>query len=639
VVNNPIGKRKSEFLSTMKIPFSITFKLLLFILPLVFLPIAIVGYLSYYASVERVSRLSRDEQMLQAEVAAAKINNIFQSCRTDLETIVRFPVITDYYLSMMYGLEKEIEPSRKKIEKLFRDFIVRSPYYYQIRFLDRDNREVVKVSADGTESRVSVHRTHSFFQHTRRTGKESLYISEITYSASRDGFVIHIAKLLESIMEKFAGSVVIDLDYDKVIDLVETIRVGEQGYAFMVDQLGRTIAHPQFKPYEYNLSKYPDPRLREFIIDMMAGETGWERYYYLGENAAAYAPIPAMNWSLAVSISIEEFKREAKAIRTRIIQIVVATLFLVGLVVSVLSHNLLRPVRRLVIATERIAGGDLSQEIPVKSRDELGILTGSFNRMIVNLRDTQNELIRSGKLVALGRLSAGVAHEIRNPLNAMKGAIVHLKRRRPDDPLIQEYTQLILEEISRLNLFVTDFLYLARQSPPNPVPANINEMIRNIFTLFEEKLREKAISVAMSLDPSMPLLQIDPHQMEQVIVNLLINAMDAMSEGGNLEVSTTINRDDRQAVSRAKALIIIKDDGAGISREDLQNAFDPFFSNKEGGTGLGLPISLGIVESHGGLLNIRSRDDKGTTVIIELPMSEKHMAEEIEYEKEDLNRG
>ncbi|MCJ7809726.1 MAG: HAMP domain-containing protein, partial [Desulfobulbaceae bacterium] len=446
-------------LNIVKIRFSITFKLLLFILPLVFLPIAIVGYLSYHASVEQVSRLSRAEQMLQAKVAAAKINGIFESCRMDLETVSHLPAIEDYYSATTNGLKAEAKDSQEKIVKLFKDFVARSPYYCQIRFLDKDGRELVGVSALGRGGQHSSQQSKTSLQQDRYVNGEPLHISGISPSSSRQGFVVYFAKPFINIQKEFAGEVVIDLDYDKVIDLVKEVRVGEQGFAFMVDQLGRTIAHPQFRPYEYNLSKYPDPRLREFVIDMMAGETGWKRYYYLGEKAAAYAPIPVMNWSLAVSIPIEEFKREAEAIRTRVIQVVVATLFLVGLVVAVLSYNLLRPVRRLVAATEWIAGGDLSQEIPVKSRDELGTLTRSFNSMIVNLRDTQNELVRSEKLVALGRLSAGVAHEIRNPLNAMKGAIVHLKRRRSDDPLLQEYTEIILEEISRLNEFATEFLY------------------------------------------------------------------------------------------------------------------------------------------------------------------------------------
>ena len=622
----------------MTIRFSITFKLLLFILPLVFLPIAIVGYLSYHASVERVSRLSRAEQMLQAKMVAAKINGIFESCCMDLETVSYLPAIEDYYFATINGLKAETKDSQKKILKIFKDFVERSPYYCQIRFFDKDGRELVGASALGRGGQHSSQQSKISLKQDRYANGAPLHISGISPSPSRQGFVIYFAKPFINIQKEFVGEVVIDLDYDKVIDLVKEVRVGAQGFAFMVDQLGRTIAHPKFRPYEYDLSKYPDPRLREFVIDMMAGETGWKRYYYLGEKAAAYAPVPVMNWSLAVSIPIEEFKQEAEAIRSRVIQVVVAMLFLVGLVIAVLSYNLLRPVRRLVAATERIASGDLSQEIPVKSRDELGTLTRSFNSMIVNLRDTQNELVRSEKLVALGRLSAGVAHEIRNPLNAMKGAIVHLKRRRSDDPLLKEYTEIILEEISRLNQFATEFLYFARQSAPKFMPTDLNELIHNALTLFQERFKEKGIKAVKHFDTYLPVIRIDPHQMEQVVVNLLINAMDAMPEGGRLELSTAVEENGRGMDPPQKVLITIRDDGVGIPQKDIQSIFDPFFSTKETGTGLGLPISQGIVESHDGLLRIKSKEDEGTTVIIELPIHEAHVAEEIKDEKKDPDR-
>jgi signal transduction histidine kinase len=272
-------------------------------------------------------------------------------------------------------------------------------------------------------------------------------------------------------------------------------------------------------------------------------------------------------------------------------------------------------VRRLVAATERIASGDLSQEITVKSNDELGLLTQSFNHMMRNLREIQSELIRSEKLISMGRLSAGVAHEFRNPLNAMKGAIIYLQRRKPEDPLIKEYTQLMLEEIERLDLFVTEFLYFAKQSAPKPVLTNLNELIQNTLTLFDERLRQKMILVTENLHPALSSVYVDPHQMEQVLLNLVINAIDAMPQGGVLHVSSVADGAD----SKPKAIIRIRDNGVGIPENQLQYVFDPFYSTKDGGTGLGLPISLGIVESHGGELRIQSVEGQGTEVVIELP--------------------
>jgi signal transduction histidine kinase len=590
----------------MKTSFSITLKLLLFILPLVCLPTVIVGYLSYDASVDRVARLSREEQMLRAEAAANEINWIFQTCGMDLETITRLPMIQDYCAG---------RKSEEQVEAILKDYVLRSQYYEEIRLFDHHGDELLSVRKEGKAEGSTARKGMASLATVRWTNRKIINISDITYSPLQKGLVMYLSRQVLKPPSELIGEAVIALNFDRVNALVLEVKVGEQGYAFMVDQQGRTIAHPFYKPYEYNLSKYPDPRLREFVVNMLMGEAGWRTYYHMGEKAAAYAPIPAMNWSLAVTIPIEEFKKEANAIRQNVVQVVVAIVLLTALVVGILSYNLLRPVRRLVAATERIASGDLSQEIAVKSKDELGLLTQSFNRMVRNLREIQSELIRSEKLISMGRLSAGVAHEIRNPLNAMKGAIIYLQRRKPGDPLIEEYTQLMLEEIERLDLFVTEFLYFAKQSAPKPVLTNLNELIQNTLTLFEERLRQKRIVVREHLEPALSSVYVDPHQMEQVLLNLVINAIDAMPQGGRLDVSSLMQGDG----AKPKAVIRIRDSGIGIPENQLQNVFDPFYSTKEGGTGLGLPISLGIVESHGGELRIQSVEGQGTEAVIELP--------------------
>jgi two-component system NtrC family sensor kinase len=608
---------KSPFI--LRIPFSITIKLLLFVLPLVFIPIAIVGYLSYKTSVESVTRLSRNEQMLQAKGAAAEIDAIFQSCFRDLESISKYLPET-LHPNRMHPLQVYQEEDRREILKLFRDFCSRSPYYIQIRLLDAHGREVIPPRLAGLDKPISRQTAETFFWEPIGNIEEGCQVSRITYSELHQGFIVQFSKSLLHHGKDSAGQLIIDLDFSKVIKLVNAIRLGDQGFAFLVDRFGRIIAHPSFKPYEYDLTKYDDPRFREFVVDMITGETGWRTYNYFGEKAAAFAPVPATKWSLAVSIPFAEFKREAKAIRAKVLELVIVMLILSGLGVGTLSYQLLKPIRRLVVATESMAGGDLWQEIPVKSRDELGTLTRSFNLMVKNLRETQTELIRSEKLISMGRLSAGVAHEVRNPLNAMKGAIFYLQKHRSEDPLIKEYTQLILEEINRLNQFVTEFLYFAKQSSPNLVPTDLSRLLKNSLNLSEEEFKKKGIEVIVHLEPSLPLLEIDPHQMEQVFLNLLANAVHAMPDGGILEVSTSLKENGRKVGSGVEAVVEVRDNGMGIAREHLKSIFDPFYSTKEAGIGLGLPISLGIVERHGGTLEILSKEGEGTTAIVELPL-------------------
>ncbi len=605
----------------MNLRISVSQKLLLFILPLVCLPIATVGYLTMKASVKRIDRLVRQEQIVKVEAAAQKINDVFYYCRLDMETISSLPILEDYNIARSFRLNAETKFNYDNIVRLFKDFIDRTPYYYQIRYLDHNGTELIKVGRQGEMKKLYKQGNKDFFHHSKKLAGKEIFVSDIVKPATDIGYVIHWARAVFSSWREPSGVIVIDLDFEKILNIVNSIRIGENGYAFMVDQLGRNIAHPRFDPYRYNLNNYSEPSLKDLVIEMMSGSSQWKTYSFEGEEkVAAFAPIPNMNWSLAVSIPVGESQQEVRAIQMQVIQVVGITLILTALGVIVLSYYLLRPIRNLVTATNRISEGDLQQEIPIQSHDELGDLTHSFNRMVKNLFRMQNELVRSEKFIALGKLSAGVAHEVRNPLNAMKGAIVYLQRCRAKDSLIQEYTQLVMEEIDRLNIFVTEFLDFAKQSTPKRVPTNLNKLIVSTQNLFMEQAREMAIHIYNNLEPGLPEILIDPHQIEQVIVNILINAMDAMPSGGEVVFSTLFKKDESLFEKVQFIKIEVQDTGTGIPKDQLPIIFDPFFSTKEAGTGIGLPLSQKIIENHGGRIMANSQEGRGTRISLELPV-------------------
>jgi signal transduction histidine kinase len=597
--------------------FSLTLKLLFLILPLVFIPVATVGYLSYQTSVKSVTRLSRNEQLLQAEVAAAEIDTIFQTSRRDLETLAR--LVGERAPA---AGEAALEGPDNQILSLLADFLERSPYYHRISLTDLKGYEQFSVSVDGHEAQNRGDRERFAGFDRLRLAPQAPYLAAITTPADKQAYILQFAFGVAPPESDAFRAVIIDLDYSRVMARVTSIRFGQQGYAFLVDGGGRIIAHPLYQPYEYDLTRYDDPQLREFVVDMISGGTGWRTFFQEGERAAAYAPVPTPKWSLAVSVPISEFREEAEDLRTYVIQIVTAALIFSSLAVSLLSYKILKPVRRLVTATERVAGGDLSEEIPVRSNDEFSTLTRSFNHMVTSLKEIQTELLASEKLIAMGRLSAGVAHEIRNPLNAMKGAIVYLRRRRQEDHLAMEYTGIILEEIERLNRFVTEFLSFARQPKPTRVRVNLNGLIKSVLNLYTEEFRQNHIGLTLNLDPALPEIAVDPQQLEQVFINLLVNALHAMPDGGHLQIGTAIGRAGQGSADATEALIGIADTGSGITETQLESIFEPFFSTKACGTGLGLPISRGIIEAHRGRLRVSSTAGRGTTVQIALPIEQ-----------------
>ena len=601
----------------MKFKSSIFYKLLLFILPLVCLPTAVVGYFSIQASVERVNRLVRQEQMVQVEAAARKIDDLLHSCRIDLATITGLPLIEEYNLARSFRLKAEAGFNHDNIVRLFQDFLARTPSYWQLRYIDASGQELIKVRRGQSQPPLEKVAGAPLFSAARRLAPGGAYFSPLANSPELGGFVMHCARPTDSPWDRFTGLVVIDLDFERITRMVRAIHVGQRGYAFMVDHNGRNLVHPTSPPYALGPEIGPDS-LRRLLTDMLAGRTGWLSYYFQGEEkVAAYAPIPSQHWSVAATIPVNEFRQEANAIQDRVIQVMIIALLLAVSGVSILSYSLVKPVRSLAAATERLAAGQSAKELPVTSRDELGELTRAFNRMSRNLERTQAELVRSEKLVSLGRLSAGVAHEIRNPLSAMLGAMVHLQRRRPEDPLINEYGKIICEEIERLNRFVTEFLYFARQAPPQPVATDLNALVKSVQTLFQAEAAKREIRFHDLLDATLPPLMLDPHQLEQVLVNLLINAMDALPQGGYVTFSTTWQRPTPGQPGQVR--LALEDNGVGMTPEQQASIFDPFFTTKDAGTGLGLTLSLGIVQGHGGELEVESRPGQGTTVIIKLP--------------------
>ena len=182
--------------------------------------------------------------------------------------------------------------------------------------------------------------------------------------------------------------------------------------------------------------------------------------------------------------------------------------------------------------------------------------------------------------------------------------------------MIRQYTQLVAEEIDRLDRVVSEFLYFSKQAPPKLETVDINSVILGTEELLAGEAAKKGVGFQNRLATPLPLILLDTHQMEQVFLNLFINAMDSLTEGGEIEVGTWAMEMDGEK----KLLVVVKDNGKGINDENLPYVFDPFFTTKEDGTGLGLPLSLGIVEAHGGVIEMDSRSGRGTQVTIIFPL-------------------
>ena len=236
-----------------------------------------------------------------------------------------------------------------------------------------------------------------------------------------------------------------------------------------------------------------------------------------------------------------------------------------------------------------------------------------IRKTTADLRRTEAQLIRAEKLAALGQLAAGIAHEIRNPLTSINILIHSLKEGTPDPSSRDEDLRVIFEEIERINEIVDQFLRFAKPAPPLLGKAEILPVIEETLQLLRPQIEKQGISVRKSFR-SLPPLTIDREQMKQVILNLLMNAIQAMPGGGQLRLDGMVSDHDQWIQ------LTIQDSGIGISREDMNRLFDPFFSTKEAGMGLGLSIAHRIIDLHHGRIEVESRPGNGTLFTIWLPI-------------------
>ena len=236
-------------------------------------------------------------------------------------------------------------------------------------------------------------------------------------------------------------------------------------------------------------------------------------------------------------------------------------------------------------------------------------------RDLTEVRELQREIDTSRRLASLGRLAAGIAHEIRNPLSSIKGFATYFRERYRDVPEDQRTANIMIQEVDRLNRVIGQLLEFARPMAIQKKRADLQSLIRHSLKLVDKQAQAKEIQVETTLPPEVGPLSVDPDRLNQVFLNLFLNAIEAMDKGGTLSV--TLSKDTETPGVR----ITVTDTGVGISENHLEHIFDPYFTTRQAGTGLGLAIVHKIIESHQGEVKVESEVGKGTTVTVLLPGS------------------
>lgn len=304
----------------------------------------------------------------------------------------------------------------------------------------------------------------------------------------------------------------------------------------------------------------------------------------------------------------------------------------VGLALSLLlSKRISVPIEQLAQASQEIAQGNLDTRVGHRSNNELGDLAESFNTMAESLQERDQQLkefakskiMESERLALVGQLAANVAHELNNPLQGIV-TYSHLMLEKLPSEETSAATSLnrIVSQANRCRDIIRGLLDFSRQRKPDKTVCDLNAVLLECLTLVEKQATFHNIEIVQEFDRSLPKLVVDPSQIQQVVLNLIINAAEAMDEEGRLVVST------HYEPQHEIVTFMVKDNGCGIPEENLEKLFDPFFTTKEvgHGTGLGLAISYGIVKEHGGTIEVHSQVGQGTTFSVHLPLQHEDEA-------------
>jgi two-component system, NtrC family, sensor kinase len=294
-----------------------------------------------------------------------------------------------------------------------------------------------------------------------------------------------------------------------------------------------------------------------------------------------------------------------------------------------IARGLARPLGELAGAMAVVGAGDLEHPVPVTSRDEVGELAGAFDRMRESLRQsrsdllrlnaeleakisqlerTQVQLVQSEKLASIGEMSAAVAHGLRNPLASLRAA-AQLVLRHPNAPSASEHLSSIVQEVDRLDRRISHLLSFSRPAPFHLLRETVAHLIEGLLPAFKEQLHERGVQLQLELPPDLPEVQVDPMQLEQALLEIVTNALDAMPSGGRLRISGSASVHDGETL----VSIEVVDSGPGIPSQVLPSVCEPFFTTRPEGTGLGLAIAKRYVEQNHGRIEIVSR--LGETVV------------------------
>jgi len=609
------------------------------------LPFILVGLLPLFTGIlflfKYTEGLIRDDACnnlgLLAKNTNEEVDRFMCSCVTDMKM-----------LAESEDMENTEIPSDKKL------FAMKKIQDYYKRFED--------ITMIDTKGRVITSTTYNYRGEWRSKKwfleaiKGNVFVSDAHIILDPYKVVLAISVPLIDENGKIYAALVGQLNMERLWEIVDSITIGNTGFVTIMNDQQYYVAHPN-KGMLFRQAPF-DPEKKSGVID--SSDSDSEMLFYSTKKYASTVEYESPKWRIVVAQGKREALSNLSKLKYNVIYVLIICLFLVVLISIFMSRSIVKPIQTLIHGMSRVSDGDLSYKTSVKSRDEIGLLGAAFNDMLMRLnkahqelqsktvelhdafnkisllnvtlekrveertkelREKQHQLVQAGKLAAIGQLGAGVAHELNNPIAGILGYtqfmldIVSKENLKIEEVYtFKKYLQHIENGSRRCKEIVQNLLQFARKSPEEVVSVNVNNVVEDTLSLIERQLLVNKIEVIKNLAPDIKQVDGNHVQLRQVFTNIIINAQQAMPEGGQLFIST---RNENDSVG-----IEFKDTGCGIPEEYKDRIFEPFFTTKMDwkGTGLGLSICYDIIKNHNGNIEVDSRLGKGAVFTIILPV-------------------
>ena len=593
-------------------------KLLGWFLLVALIPLLFMGYQGYFFAKKAVQR----EVFLHMQAVAAQkqgqIEQWFHERLTDMRVLSANPQVIEA-AACCCACQNNVLP-------LLESFRIQSQSYSHLCLRDTTGNVIACTAGmDNTQDQPegTCYELHARAARAFAPVMGSIYLSE------RFGPSMQLANAVRDENGTVIGTIMANLTLTRTLNpiMLDTTGLGLSGQAYLVDNdkvmltPSRFMNHPAPLTHKMDTegirralgkSEIRNPKSGNLAVNA-AVYTGFEGQQVMG----AWAYLTEQKWALIAEMDAEEAFAPLAALRRNTILVALLMLGVIAIVVVFISRSLSDPIRKLAEASLDVSQGNLDRTVVVKLNDELGELAGRFNVMVHSLKESQRLLVQSEKLAAIGELAASVVHEIRNPLSAIKMNLRILENKidSPDSSIAVHF-QIAKQQTERLEIMLTELLDYAKPLSLQKKTITVNALINDTLKAFQSEQEKTDVKIELTMENPAQTLQVDAGKMQQVLWNLLLNAVQSSDSGQKIIVACKIF-----SVANKKVLeLSVKDNGKGIAEENLKRIFEPFFTTRKQGTGLGLPNAKKIIEAHNGTIAVQSQLDKGTTIIISIPI-------------------